>query len=177
MRLRRWTVSYLSIWQLHMTLSVIVALTASCWGFCEQAHGQNDHGACPKTKFHSYYRWHQAKQATPFENGLSQGSVLTLSFSTSIRTICLNDFQKVCLCWRSSIITIFSKLEGLEGDFKPRHGYTFSVSPDFGLKLCHAKTVRSVFNLYHWEAKRQLKVYSNNLIEFYFSVQPLLILR
>ena len=79
-----------------------------------------------------------------------------------MHTICLPNFQKVCLCSRFSIVTLFWKLDGLEGNFKPRHDYTFSVSPDFGLKLCHIKTVTAALNLNYREAKRQLKVYNNN---------------
>ena len=84
------------------------------------------------------------------------------SFSIFICTICLPNFQKVCLCSQFSIVTLFWKLVGLERNFKPRHDYTFSVSPDFGLKLCHIKTVTAALNLNYREAKRQLKVYNNN---------------
>ena len=49
---------------------------------------------------------------------------------------------------------------GLGRDFKPRHVYILSISPD--LALSHTKTVTAAFHLNNREAKCELNVYNNS---------------
>ena len=42
--------------------------------------------------------------------------------------------------------------------------YTFSVSPDLEVETSHTKTVTAVFHLNNREAKRELKVYNNDIL-------------
>ena len=60
-----------------------------------------------------------------------------------------------------SIVALFWNLEGLGGDFKPRHGYTFRVFPDVKVKA-QTKTVRAAFPLNNREDKCELIVYNND---------------
>ena len=60
------------------------------------------------------------------------------------------------------------KLEGLVGDFKPRHATLSAYLQTWRLKLSHTKTVTAAFYLNNREAKRELKVYNNGrLLPFY----------
>ena len=97
------------------------------------------------------------------KNSVPQGSVLApLFFQHLYIRPTLHNFQKVCLCRRSSIVALFRKLEGPRGDFKSRHVYTFTYLQTWRLKLSHTKTVSAVFHLNNREAKHELKVCNNN---------------
>ena len=64
------------------------------------------------------------------KNGISQGSVLApLLFN--IYTYDFHSMTSRKFAYADNLALLHSwKLEGLGGDFKPRHVYTFSVSPD-----------------------------------------------
>ena len=62
----------------------------------------------------------------------------------------------------------------LEGTLSQDMSTLLAYLQSWRLKLSHTKTVTAVFYLNNQEAKRELKVY--NTIDFYRSVQPLLIL-
>ena len=89
----------------------------SYWDFFQTSIWQNDHEACPKLKFHPYYPWQQAKQASLPWKQIGFG----VCFQYFYVRAALHDYQNVCLYRRSITVALFRKLEGLGGDFKSRH--------------------------------------------------------
>ena len=82
--------------------------------FSKQAHGQNDHGACPKPKFHSSLPMTASKASYA---GVPQGSVLAslLSNLYCTSTSPLHDFQKVYLRNNPALLHCSGKLKAFVG--------------------------------------------------------------
>ena len=99
--------------------------------FSIQAYGQNDHGLVRNRNFTLTTADSKQSRCRHRKNGIPPRLVLTtLLFNFFICAHALHDFQKVCLCGRSSIVAIFWKLEGHGGDFKSTHDNAFSISSD-----------------------------------------------
>ena len=96
------------------------------------------------------------------KNGVLQGSVLApLLFNIYTYDLPSMISRKFTYADDLALLHSSGNWKDLEGTLSQRHVYTFSVSPDWELKLSHTKTVTAAFRLNNREAKRELKVYDN----------------
>ena len=133
LRPRRRPVLFLSIWQLLMTLSGIVASPVSCWDAFLINTWSKWLWNLSGIEFSSF------PSVTVSEAGYDVCEMVSHmdhswlpSFLTSTHTICLPQFPRssLCVCRRPGIDAYLERLEDFGGHSKPRHDNTFSVSPD-----------------------------------------------
>ena len=73
-----------------------------------------------------------------------------------------HNLQKVYQRKQSNIIALLWKLEGLWGDFKSMHAYTFCVFSDLEAEAKSNYDVMAAFYLSNREAQRELNVYRSD---------------
>ena len=101
-------------------------------------------------------------------NGDPQEPVLApllLNFCTY--NLCSTISKKLVHANNLELLHSFKDGKHLRGDFKSRHGYTPSLSPDLKIEVSNSNPVTTAVYLNNQEAKCEIKFYKNN---FYHSV-------
>ena len=111
------------------------------------------------------------------KNGVPQGSVLApLLFNIYTYDLPSMISRKFAYADDLALLHSSGNWKDLDGTLIQDMSTLSAYLQTWRLKLSHTKTVTTAFHLNNREAKRELKVYSTTTVDFYRSVQPLLIL-